>query len=54
MPMAEYEVWWFTKHSGWSLGEILQASPMLKASVMAIDARMNRAARTRAERERKR
>lgn len=51
MPMRAYEVWWFSTHTHWTLREIRGASPLLKADVMEVDRRMNRAARTRAQRE---
>lgn len=53
MPMRAYEVWWFSTKTSWTLREIRGASPLLKADVMEVDRRMERAARTRAERERK-
>jgi len=53
MPMRAYEVWWFSTNTAWSLREIRGASPQLKADVMEIDRRMNRAAKARADRERK-
>lgn len=51
--MRAYEVWWFSTNTAWSLREIQGASPLLKADVMEVDRRMNRAARTCAERDRR-
>lgn len=50
--MRAYEVWWFSTNTNWSLAEIRDASPLLKADVIEVDRRMKRAARVRAERER--
>lgn len=53
MPWHAYEVWWFSTKTNWSLAEIRDASPLLKADIQEVDRRMNRAARTRGDRERK-